>query len=109
MSSCISDVFDTGYGQTFDRPGDAARGVRDYCDLPPLFDPSNDDLLLDLSFAPAVQHTGQDKDTGRAATAPKDRKQQSRLIQKRYREKLKVRDLCKLGIPIWAASCNPYV
>ena len=69
---------------------DSQAGLQNFCDFLPLLDPSSEDGLLDMSLVSADQLPAADASRRREATAPAERKEHSRLIQKRYRQRQKV-------------------
>ena len=97
MSLCFSEVFDLGFEQEHNATTavawtaeDSQAGLQTFCDFLPLLDPSSENGLLDMSMVPADQLPAADTSKRREAMAPSERKEQSRLIQKRYRQRQKV-------------------
>ncbi len=96
MSLCFSEELDLGFEQEHNPTThvawtveDSQAGLQAFCDFLPL-DPSSENELLDMSLVSADQLPAADTSRRRGAMAPSERKEHSKLIQKRYRERQKV-------------------
>ena len=96
MSLCFPEELDLGCEQEHNPTTavawteDSQAGLQTFCDSLPLLDPSSENGLLDMSFVSADQLPAADNSRRRGAMAPSERKEHSKLIQKRYRERQKV-------------------
>ena len=96
MSLCFSEELDLGFEQEHNPTtavawtAEDSQGLLAFCDFLPLLDPSSENGLLDMSLVSADQLPAADASRRREAMAPAERKEHSRLIQKRYRQRQKV-------------------